>query len=136
MDKPHWTVKRYYRRTPTELAARYRIVHGRDPGRVSQLLTGTVVNVGGGGVLLHVEALTSGGLHISLNDDVDVQNWVAIEFQLPPVGPPIRAMAQVAWYRRAVTAGRSFFDVGLEFKEIRSEDRQRIPDYVARERPS
>ncbi len=135
MDKPHWTEKRQFRRVPTDSLARYRIVSGRDPGHVSQVLTGTVANVGGGGVLLQVDGLTSSGLHISFDDDVDVQNWVAVEFQLPSGGAPIRAMARVAWYQRGVTAGGSLYDVGLQFEEIRPEDRQRILDYVTRERP-
>ncbi len=135
MDQPHWTEKRQYRRAPTELVARYRIVNGRDSGHVSQVLTGSGVNLGGGGLLLRVEALSSGGLHISFNDDVDVQNWVALEFQLPSGGAPIRVMAQVAWYQRGVSGGGSFYDVGLEFTEIRPEDRQRILDFVARELP-
>ncbi len=135
MDTPHWTERREYRRVPTKLVARYRIVSGRDSAHVSQLLTGTVGNVGGGGVLLHVEALTSGGLHISFNDDMDIQNWVALEFQLPSGGAPIRVMTQVAWYQRRATDGRSLYDVGLEFKDIRPEDRQRILGHVAAERP-
>lgn len=132
MQDEHWIEKRKYPRASTQKTVRYRIIHGQDPNRASSELRGFVVSISGGGLGLGIKELESEGLHISFNEDVPEQNWLAIEVQLLPGHSPIQAMAQVAWYQRTTGHSEYNFDVGVEFKDIREEDRQTITDFVNR----
>ena len=130
-----WTEKRRYPRARARRLVRYRIIHGGDPDRISAVRRGILVNIGGGGILLGVQELVSDGLHVSFQQEGDEQNWLALEIDLLPGRPPVRALGQVAWYQRATNALEYNFDVGVEFKEIREEDRKTVMDFVSREAP-
>ena len=82
--------------------------------------------------MLGIKELISDGLHISFNEEVNLENWLAIEFYLMSGQPPIRALAKVAWYQRSHTSNDYVFDVGIEFKDIRDKDHKTILDYINR----
>jgi c-di-GMP-binding flagellar brake protein YcgR len=132
VSEKSWTEKRKYPRAKTRKKARYRIIDAGNAENVSRTNRGVVVNIGEGGMMLGVKELVSDHLHLSYNEDGKIQNWLAIEIDLMPGRSPIRALAKVVWYQKATNIGEYDFDVGLEFQEIREEDRKTIRDFVSR----
>jgi len=133
MEEKQWRDRRRYGRAKIRRQARYKIVDGRDPKHVSRPLRGWVITLGGGGVMLVVRELDSDGLHISFDEDMIVQNWIALEFDLIPGRSPIKALGKVAWYQFATNHTEDYrYDVGIEFKEILDSDRKEITAFVDR----
>lgn len=132
VEERSWTERRKYTRARARTEVRYRIVSGQDPSRISSTVRAVLVNIGGGGILLGVQDLLTDHLHMSFNQDMRVQNWLALEIDLVPGRPPIRALGKVAWYQRAIPGGEYLYNVGIEFKEIRDEDRNSVVEFVNR----
>lgn len=124
--------KRRHPRVTTRRKVRYRIIDSGDPEKVSRTLKGWVINISSGGLLLGVRELVTDGLHISYNEDVRKRNWLAIEMDLLPDRPSVRAVGRVVWYQRATKSPDYTFDAGIEFHDIREEDRKTIEDFVRR----
>lgn len=124
--------KRRHPRVTVRRKAKYRIIDCRDPEKVSRTLQGVVVNISSGGLLLGLRQLVTDGLHISYNEDVQKRNWLAIEIDLLPGRPSVRAVGRVVWYQRALESPDYNFDAGIEFHDIREEDRKTIEDFVRR----
>jgi len=135
MDR-QWTEQRQYDRARTRKLVRYRVIDGSDPDHVSSTKRSYVINIGGGGVLLKANELEVDGLHISYGDNTDVQNWIALEIDLFPGRSSVKALGQVVWYQRTTNDEEYRYDIGIEFRKIREEDRQIIIDFVSREEPS
>lgn len=134
MDRP-WTEQRKYDRALTRKHVRYRVIDGSDPDHVSSTKRSYVINIGGGGVLLKSNELEVDGLHVSYGDNNEVQNWIALEIDLLPGRSSVQVLGQVVWYQRATNDEEYRYDIGIEFRKIREEDRQTIIDFVSREEP-
>lgn len=132
MKSEDWQEKRKYARAAVQKLVRYKIVHGERPDKVSRTLRALLTNIGGGGVLLAVKELVTEGLHISFNENVVKQNWLALEMDLFPGRSPVHAMGKVAWYQKSMGRPDYKYDVGVEFKDISEEDRNMILDFVKR----
>jgi len=132
MPNNTWEEKRKYPRAEAKRQAKYRIIHGQDSDKVSSTVRGWVINISRGGILLRVNELVTDSLHISYNDEIEIQNWLAIEFDLLPGIPPIRVIGKVVWYQRSVSTTEYAYDVGIEFKDIREEDQETIINFVNR----
>ncbi|NOY54081.1 MAG: PilZ domain-containing protein [Deltaproteobacteria bacterium] len=130
-----WREQRKYDRARIQKLVRYRVIDGTDPDHISSTKRSCVINVGGGGVLLKANALVVDGLHISYDDNSNVQNWIALEIELLPGRPSVKALGQVVWYQRATNDEEYRYDIGIEFRKIRDEDRQTIIDFVSHAEP-
>jgi len=128
-----WTEHRKYVRARTRKFVRYRVIDGSNPDHVSTTKRSYVINVGGGGVLLKANELEVDGLHISYGDSGEIQNWIALEIDLLPGRSSVQALGQVVWYQRATNDEEYRYDIGIEFRKIREEDRQTIIDFVSHE---
>ncbi len=132
---PQWREQRKYDRALARKLVRYRVIDGSDPDHISSPKRSCVINVGGGGVLLKANTLKVDGLHISFGDNSNVQNWIALEIELLPGRPSVQALGQVVWYQRTTNDEEYRYDIGIEFRRIRDEDRQTIIDFVSHEEP-
>jgi len=124
--------KRKYPRAKVQRLARYRIINGVNSDKVSKTLRGLLLNISGGGILLGVRELTADGLHISFTEGMGEQNRLALEIDLFPDRPPIRAIGKVVWYQKSTGHTDHGFDVGIEFKDISEEDRETVLNFVNR----
>ncbi len=130
MQNTDWTEQRKYPRAKIQRKARYRIIHAKDPKRITRPIQASAGSIGGGGALLEVKELETEGLHVSFNDEAEKQNWLAVEIELLIGKPPIQAMGKVVWYQKSTSSTEYNFDIGIEFKDIREGDRKIIMDHV------
>lgn len=99
---------------------RLRILYG---AAQRDLRTGQTLNLGTGGVLLESDRL------------LPVETPVYVEILLPKAAEPIRCRARVAWVNpaRRLRSPRLPDEMGLQFLDIRPEDKSAIRDYVEKE---
>jgi c-di-GMP-binding flagellar brake protein YcgR len=124
------TEQRKYPRAKVQRKAWHRIIHARDPKRITRRIQAAAGNISGGGAMLEVKELETEGLHISFNVEAKKRNWLAVEIELLLGKPLIQALSKVIWYQKSASSAECNYYVGIEFKDIREEDRKIVLDYV------
>ena len=91
---------------------------------------------GGGGESYSVmcENIGGKGLRFPLSKAVEVDTRLELVIHLPDNLPPLRTRGRVSWVRAKKIAGGevAFFEIGVEFLELKFQDRDRIHQYVYR----
>ena len=84
-------------------------------------------------ILTHTENVSIGGTCVIIKKSCELFISLAVEIDLMDGGEPIRCRGKVVWSvrRKAVEANKpSFYDLGLEFVDIRPEDRVRLEKVI------
>lgn len=74
--------------------------------------------------------ISEGGLFVATYNLLPGGTEMEIIFSLPDKGQPIRALARVMWIREHLPDSDGHPGMGLEFVELREEDRRRIVNFV------
>ncbi len=84
-------------------------------------------------ILTHTENVSLGGTCVIIKKAFDLFTQVTVEIDLMDAGEPILCRAKVVWSvrRKAIEESKpSFYDLGLEFLDIQSQDRSRLEKVV------
>lgn len=125
MDENHRQEKRQFVRIASSLPVRYRFLSSSDDFRDDSVREGLTDNIGGGGLLLTGQVPGMDWITELLMEKV----IVAVTMDLPDSKTPVHAIARVAWLE-AVDQNTEVCQLGLTFKEITGEDRDRILNLV------
>ena len=74
------------------------------------------------------------GFRFSQNQKIEANTSLELTLYLPDEKPPFRAKGRVSWVRPQKTADEemTLFEIGVEFLEVKFQDRERIRQYVYR----
>ena len=117
--------KRQFVRITSSLPVRYKFLSSSPEFRDETVREGLTDNVGGGGMLLTGQVPGMDWITELLMEKV----LVAVSIELPDAGSPVQAIAKVAWLE-AVDQNTEVCQLGLTFKEITGDDRDRILNLV------
>lgn len=83
-------------------------------------------------IATQTENIGAGGICVIIKEDLGLFQGVDLEILLDDNRPPIRCGGTVVWVVKKSTAKKSTFlyDTGIEFIDIRPEDRERISEVV------
>jgi len=78
------------------------------------------------------ENIGAGGICVIIKDDLGLFQGVDLELYLDDSRPPIKGGGTVVWVVKKTTPkkGAYVYDTGIEFIDIRPEDRERISEVV------
>jgi len=79
------------------------------------------------------ENIGAGGICVIINEDIGLFQGVDLELQINDNKPPIKCGGTIVWVVKKTEPkqkGSYFFDTGIEFIDIRPEDRERITEVV------
>jgi c-di-GMP-binding flagellar brake protein YcgR len=79
------------------------------------------------------ENMGAGGICVLIKEDLGLFQGVDLELYIDEKGPPIRSGGTVVWVVKKSEPkqkGVALYDTGIEFIDIRPEDRERITDVV------
>ncbi|MFH0754326.1 MAG: PilZ domain-containing protein [Candidatus Omnitrophota bacterium] len=85
-------------------------------------------------ILMHTENLSIGGVAVIIKKAFELFAGVVVDVDLMDGGDPISCQARVVWVvrRKGIEEHKPFFyDVGLEFVDLKEEARRRIEAMVA-----
>ena len=116
--------KRKFVRVDSELSVRYRFLSSDPAFTEGNTYEGRTDNIGGGGLLLTGQVPSVEWITELLMEKV----LLALTIDLPEV-EPVRAIARVAWLE-AIDQNTEVCQLGLMFKEITAENRDRILELV------
>ncbi len=117
--------QRKFVRVPSTLPVRYKFLSNDVAYRDETVREGRTDNIGGGGLLLTGQVPSVDWITELLMEKV----VLAVTIELPGSEEPVGAIAKVAWLE-AIDQNTEVCQLGLTFKEITSEDRDRIFDFV------
>ena len=86
-------------------------------------------------ILTHTENIGIGGVCVILKQNIDVFSEVEVELDLLDLGEHIKCPGKVVWnVQRRPDANKkpSFYDLGIEFRELAAADRKRLDEVVER----
>lgn len=86
-------------------------------------------------ILTHTENIGVGGVCVILKQDVKMFEPVEIELDLLDLGNHIKSEGKIVWnIRRKVDERKKplFHDIGIEFKNLKQNDQNRLRDIVTR----
>ena len=115
--------RREFIRVKSECAVTYRFLGGAAAG-ADEAHAGATDNISGGGLKLSGKVPNPDWLAELLTGRIAV----GVEIALPDGGPPVRALTRVAWVERLEKSRRLV--LGLRFREVSSEDRERIIAFI------
>ena len=81
----------------------------------------------------HTENIGAGGICVMIKEDLGLFQGVDLELFLEDTRPPIKCGGTVVWVVKKAEPkqkGAYSYDTGIEFIDIRPEDRERITDVV------
>ncbi|MDP2912595.1 MAG: PilZ domain-containing protein [Candidatus Omnitrophota bacterium] len=81
----------------------------------------------------HTENIGAGGICVIIKDDLGLFQGVDVELYLEDSAPPIRCGGTIVWVVKKSDAkhkGVHLYDTGIEFIDIRPEDRDRVSEVV------
>jgi len=117
--------KRQFVRVSSSLPVRYRFLSVEPEYRDDAVREGRTDNIGGGGLLLTGQVPSVDWITELLMEKI----LVAVTLELPGYDEPVQAIARVAWLE-AIDQNTEICQLGLTFKEITNESRDRIFDFV------
>ncbi|MCD6404943.1 MAG: PilZ domain-containing protein [Planctomycetes bacterium] len=115
---------RKFVRINLSLRVKYRFISTGPDFAEERVYEGQTNNIGGGGLLLTGQVPSVDWITELLMEKV----LLALTVDLPE-GPPVQAIARVAWLE-AIDQNTEVCQLGLTFKEITGENRDRILDFV------
>jgi c-di-GMP-binding flagellar brake protein YcgR len=76
--------------------------------------------------------ISAGGICIIVYEEIEPETILDLKIYLPDDSSPIQAKGRVVWKKEFTFSSdpRARFDIGIEFLEIESFDRERISRYV------
>ena len=83
--------------------------------------------------LTHTENIGTGGVCVSLKENIKIFSTVGLEVDLLDLNDHIRCEGKVVWNveRKSQTdEGNSYFDVGVEFVGLSDKDQKRLDDII------
>lgn len=86
-------------------------------------------------LLTHTENIGQGGVCVTLRTDIKLFTPVQLEIDLLDLANHIKCNGKVVWnvQRKTDDPGKSnFFDIGIEFTDIKPDDQARLIDIVKR----
>ncbi len=125
MDDSARQEKRRFVRVASSLAVRYRFLSAEAEYRDEAVREGRTDNIGGGGLLLTGQVPAVDWITELLMEKI----LVAVTIDIPGCPDPVQAIARVAWLE-AIDQNTEVCQLGLTFKEITNESRDRIFDFV------
>jgi c-di-GMP-binding flagellar brake protein YcgR len=125
MENDNRQEKRKFVRISSSLPVRYRFLPSSDDFRDDTIREGLTDNIGGGGLLLTGQVPSMEWITELLMEKI----LIGLTMDLPGCQTPVRAIAKVAWLE-AVDQNTEVCQLGLTFKEITGEDRDRILNLV------
>ncbi len=81
----------------------------------------------------HTENIGAGGICVLIKEDLGLFQGVDLELFLGEKDPPVRCGGTIVWVVKKSESkqkGPTIYDTGIEFIDIRPEDRERITDTV------
>lgn len=117
--KEYWSgqERRQYLRINTSLTVRYNVEKKFD------------VKLNG-----HIKDVSSDGMRLLINEKLANGALLLLEFELPDIKGAISAEGKVIWadgeFNERDEIGRRVFNTGIQFLNIRSEDRSRLVAYI------
>lgn len=81
----------------------------------------------------HTENIGAGGICVLLKEDLGLFQGVDVELFVSETNPPIKCGGTIVWVVKKSDPkqkGAYFFDTGIEFIDIRPEDREKISEVV------
>lgn len=81
----------------------------------------------------HTENVGAGGICVLIKEDLGLFQGVDLELFLDDKNPPIKSGGTVVWVVKKSDTGKKgayIYDTGIEFIDIRPEDREKIADVV------
>ncbi|MFA5143117.1 MAG: PilZ domain-containing protein [Candidatus Omnitrophota bacterium] len=80
----------------------------------------------------HTENIGAGGICVLLKDDLGLFQGVDVELFLDESRPPIRCGGTIVWVVKKSGQKKSapLYDTGIEFIDIRPEDREKVTEVV------
>lgn len=81
----------------------------------------------------HTENIGAGGICVLLKEDLGLFQGVDVELFLSDVGPQIKCGGTLVWVVKKsdpAQKGAYYYDTGIEFIDIRPEDRDKISDVI------
>ncbi len=116
--------RREYVRIETEIPVRYKFFSQEGKLELDEELDGKTRNVSAGGILLVAEIPNMDWITSLLRQTM----YVGIRMELPERGT-VKALARVAWVGSMDEEARTCA-LGLQFKEITKDDRDKLFEYV------
>ena len=86
-------------------------------------------------ILTHTENVGIGGICVILKQNIPVFSPVELEIDLLDLGKHVQCQGKIVWnVRRKVDAMKKplFYDIGVEFQDISSEDLERLTEIVGK----
>ncbi len=117
--------KRQFVRIASSLPVRYKFLSSSPEYHDDNVREGLTDNVGGGGMLLTGQVPGMDWITELLMEKI----LVAVTIDIPGSADPVQAIARVAWLE-AIDQNTEVCQLGLTFKEITNESRDRIFDFV------
>jgi len=83
-------------------------------------------------IATQTENIGAGGICVIIKDDLGLFQGVDLDIFINGDGPPIKCGGTVVWVVKKSTAKKAayLYDTGIEFIDIRPEDRERITEVV------
>ncbi len=81
----------------------------------------------------HTENIGAGGICVLLKEDLGLFQGVDVELFLSETGPQIKCGGTLVWVVKKTDPkqkGAYYYDTGIEFIDIRPEDRDKISDII------
>ena len=80
----------------------------------------------------HTENIGAGGICVLIKEDLGLFQGVDVELFLDETRPPIKCGGTVVWVVKKSSSkkGGTLYDTGIEFIDIRPEDREKISEIV------
>ncbi len=122
-DNPRQEQRRFVR-VASSLPVKYKFVSSSADFAENRVYEGRTDNIGGGGMLLTGQVPSVDWITELLMEKV----LIALTLDLPG-GAPVKVIARVAWLE-AIDQNTEVCQLGLTFKEITQENRDRILDLV------
>lgn len=86
-------------------------------------------------ILTHTENVGIGGVCLILKQDIKMFTVVEIELDLLDLGNHIKCQGKIVWNVQRKTEARNkpmFYDIGIEFADVKDDERQRIERIIQR----
>ena len=116
-------------KTALDLPLKYLVISGKDEMKISRSVDGKVEDLSMLGLVLQTSSMRIDDLHLSYDESPLVRNKLTLEIDLP-AGKKVTAIGEVSWYERSFASTDRVYHVGLTFKELNTEDRQALKEYL------
>lgn len=82
--------------------------------------------------------ISVGGICMTLNEKLNMHEILALEIELPEGPMPVMVKGEIVWVREDIAQSRKdeirHFDIGIEFRELLSKDRDRLFKFIKEHR--